>query len=168
MTRSFALQKNATNKTTLGRQQSKTLLTIDERGSKISRNSVVGWQMAIENSVSNHFWSTVVHNIFFSNAAYTVVKTNEAKINLICVLLVINSCLHGVWRNTRCYPFKWLGLYSHNNSKLLCKVWVVPLNWESQFSRHLSYFNHICFSVFFGFRGWDRGVPDPTWKITNQ
>ena len=44
------------------RQQSKTLLTIDERGSKIDRNSVfdchlspVGRQMAIENSVSDYF-----------------------------------------------------------------------------------------------------------------
>ena len=47
---------------TPGRWQSKTLLTIDERGSKIDRNSVydchlspVGRQMAIENSVSNDF-----------------------------------------------------------------------------------------------------------------
>ena len=44
------------------RLQSKMLLTIDERGSKIARNSVfdchlspVGRQMAIENSVSNFF-----------------------------------------------------------------------------------------------------------------
>ena len=46
--------------TTPSRWQSKTFLTIDERGSKIARNSVfdshlspVGRQMAIENSVSN-------------------------------------------------------------------------------------------------------------------
>ena len=44
------------------RRQSKTLLTVDERGSKIARYSVfdchlspVGRQMAIENSVSNDF-----------------------------------------------------------------------------------------------------------------
>ena len=44
------------------RRQSKTLLTIDKRGSKIPRNSdfdchlsPVGRQMAIENSVSNGF-----------------------------------------------------------------------------------------------------------------
>ena len=44
------------------RRQSKPFLTIDERGSKIARNSVfdchlspVGRQMAIENSVSNDF-----------------------------------------------------------------------------------------------------------------
>ena len=44
------------------RRQSKTLLTIDERGSKIARNSVfdchlspVGRQMAVENPVSNNF-----------------------------------------------------------------------------------------------------------------
>ena len=47
---------------TQGRQQSKTLLTIDEPQSKIARNSVFdchlspNWrQMAIKNSVSNNF-----------------------------------------------------------------------------------------------------------------
>ena len=52
------------------RRQSKMLLTIDERGSKISRNSVfycylspVGEQMAIENTVSNDFLSTFVDSI---------------------------------------------------------------------------------------------------------
>ena len=44
------------------RRQSKTVLTIDDHGSKLARNSVfdcylspVGRQMAIENSVSNDF-----------------------------------------------------------------------------------------------------------------
>ena len=55
------------------RRQSKTLFTIDERGSKIARNSVfnchlspVGRQMPIENSVSNNFWSEFVDciNVF--------------------------------------------------------------------------------------------------------
>ena len=52
---------------TPGRRQSKTLLTIDERGSRIARNSVfdchlspVGRQMVIYNSVSNDFLSTFV------------------------------------------------------------------------------------------------------------
>ena len=47
---------------TSGRRQSKTLLTIDECGSKLARNCVfdchlspIGRQMAIENSVSNDF-----------------------------------------------------------------------------------------------------------------
>ena len=47
---------------TSGRRQSKTLLTTDERGSKIARNSVfdcllspIGRQMVIENSVPNEF-----------------------------------------------------------------------------------------------------------------
>ena len=51
-------------------RQSKTLLTIDERRPKIVRNGVfdcqmspVGRLMAIENSVSNYFWSTFVDNI---------------------------------------------------------------------------------------------------------
>ena len=53
---------NGPHVTTPGRRQSKMLLTIDERGSKIARNSVfdchlspVGRQMAIEKSVSNDF-----------------------------------------------------------------------------------------------------------------
>ena len=48
-------------------RQSKTLLTIDERGSEIATTSVfdcqwspVGRLMAIETSVSNYFWSTFV------------------------------------------------------------------------------------------------------------
>ena len=51
-------------------RQSKTLLTIDERGSEIATTSVfdcqwspVGRHMAIEKSVSNYFWSTFVDNI---------------------------------------------------------------------------------------------------------
>ena len=47
---------------TPGRQQSKMLLTVDKRGSKIARNSVldhplsqVGRQIAIKHSVSNDF-----------------------------------------------------------------------------------------------------------------
>ena len=55
---------------TPGRRQSKTLLTVDERGSKIARNSVFDchlspdwWQMAIKNSVSNDFWYTFVDSI---------------------------------------------------------------------------------------------------------
>ena len=51
-------------------RQSKTLLTIDERGSEIATTSVFdcqwspgGRHMAIEKSVSNYFWSTFVDNI---------------------------------------------------------------------------------------------------------
>ena len=54
----------------MGRRQSKTLLTIDERGSKIARNSVidcqlspVGRQMAIKNSVSKDFLFMFVDSI---------------------------------------------------------------------------------------------------------
>ena len=50
--------------------QSKTLLTIDERGSETVTTSVldcqfvpVGRLMAIENFASNYFWSTFVDNI---------------------------------------------------------------------------------------------------------
>ena len=55
---------------TPGRWQSKTLFTIDKRGSKIDRNSVfdchlspVGGQMTMENSVSKDFLSTFVKSI---------------------------------------------------------------------------------------------------------
>ena len=55
---------------TPGRRQSKTLSTIDERGSNIDRNSVfdchlsqVGRQMAIENTVSIDFLSTFLDSI---------------------------------------------------------------------------------------------------------
>ena len=55
---------------TPGRRQSKTLSTINERGSKIVRNcafdchlSPVWRQMAIKNSVSNDFLSTFLDNI---------------------------------------------------------------------------------------------------------
>ena len=51
-------------------RQSKTPLTIDERGSDIATTSVfncqlspVGLLMAIEKSVSNYFWSMFVDNI---------------------------------------------------------------------------------------------------------
>ena len=51
-------------------RQSKTLLTIDERGSKVATISVfdcqwspVGRLTAIENSVSNYFWCKFVDNI---------------------------------------------------------------------------------------------------------
>ena len=50
-------------------RQSKTLLTIDERGSEIATTSVFDWQwssvgrlMTIKKSVSNYFWSTFVDN----------------------------------------------------------------------------------------------------------
>ena len=58
------------NVSTPGRRQSKMLLTMDERGSKIDRNSVfdchlspVGRQMAIKNSVSNNLLSAFVGSI---------------------------------------------------------------------------------------------------------
>ena len=58
------------NRITPDRRQSKTLLTVDERGSKLARNSIfdchlspVGRQMVIENSVSNDFGSTFVDGI---------------------------------------------------------------------------------------------------------
>ena len=64
---------------TPGRRQSKTLLTIDKRGSYIARNSVfdchlspIGRQMAIENSVSNDFYLRSSIVLTFSIATYLV------------------------------------------------------------------------------------------------
>ena len=72
-------RKFSDNKTTSDRRQSKTLLTIDDRGSKIARNSVflchlspVGRQMAIENYVSNFFDPNSSIILKFSIAAYPV------------------------------------------------------------------------------------------------
>ena len=55
---------------TLERRQLKTLLTIDECGSKFARNSVFDrhlspvWQkIAIKNYVSNYFWSTFIDSM---------------------------------------------------------------------------------------------------------
>ena len=61
------------------------LLTIDERGSKITRNSVfllpVGRQMAIENFVSNDFYprSSIVST--FSIDAYPVLAYSRANLH---------------------------------------------------------------------------------------
>ena len=62
---------------TSGRRNSKTLLTIDERGSKIARNSVFNChlsplrrQMAIENSVSSYCDLRSSILLTFSIAAY--------------------------------------------------------------------------------------------------
>ena len=64
---------------TPGRRQSKTLSTIDKRGSKIDKNSVfdchlspVWRQIAIENSVSNDFYLRSSIVLAFSIAAYPV------------------------------------------------------------------------------------------------
>ena len=58
------------SRNTPGRRQSKTLSTIDERGSKVYKNNVfdchlspVGHQMAIENTVSIDFLSTFLDSI---------------------------------------------------------------------------------------------------------
>ena len=65
-------------------RQSKMLFTIDERGSKIFRIiffdfilSQVGWQMAIENSVSKDLLSSIV--LTFSIAALLLCFTFERK-----------------------------------------------------------------------------------------
>ena len=66
-------------------QQSKTLLTIDERWSKIARNSVfdcylspVGWQMAIENSVSKIFDLGLSIELTFSIATFLLPVVMDA------------------------------------------------------------------------------------------
>ena len=72
---------------TSGRRQLKTLLTIDERGSKIDRNSAfnchlapVGQQMAIKNSVSKDYCPTFVDGI------------NVFDCRLPCVRHIISDC----------------------------------------------------------------------------
>ena len=65
------------------RWQSKTPLTIDERGSKISRNSIfhchlspIGQKMAMENSVSNYFWSKFMDSIDIFHCHLSGVRKN--------------------------------------------------------------------------------------------
>ena len=65
--------------TTPDRRQSKTLLTINERGSQIARNSVftchlspVRQHMAIKDSVYNDFYIRLSIVLTFSIAAYPV------------------------------------------------------------------------------------------------
>ena len=58
------------NSFTVDRWQSKTLLTIDKRGSKYLETVFFFWRlspakMAIENSVLNDLWSTFVNSINF-------------------------------------------------------------------------------------------------------
>ena len=68
-------------------RQSKTLLTIDERGSEIATTSVfdcqwspVGRLMAIEKSVSYYFWSTFVNNIDVFNCHQSGVNSLYASL----------------------------------------------------------------------------------------
>ena len=68
-------------KITLDRWQSKMLLKVDERGSKIARNSVFGChlsprgrQMATENSVSNDIFFTFIDSIIIFDRHLSGVK----------------------------------------------------------------------------------------------
>ena len=68
-------------------RHSKTLLTIDERGSEIATTSVFDCQwspggrlMAIEKSVSNYFWSTFVDNIYVFNCHQSGVNSLYASL----------------------------------------------------------------------------------------
>ena len=80
---------------TLDRRQSKMLLTIGKGGSRIAKNSVfncrllpAGQQMAVKNSVSSYFWSTVLDNydINFSIAAYPVWSYDKQNLTLMVIL----------------------------------------------------------------------------------
>ena len=73
----FLLKKNVS---TSDSEQSKTLLTIDERGSKLAKNSVLiakcrlfdEARMVIKNYDSNYFWSIIVDSIDVFDCAYKV------------------------------------------------------------------------------------------------
>ena len=56
-------------------EQSKTLLTIDERGSKLARNSILIAKCRLlikKNYDSNYFWSIIVDSIDVFDCAYKV------------------------------------------------------------------------------------------------
>ena len=74
------------SKLTPDKRQSKTLLPIDERGSKIATNSVfdchlspIGRQMTIKNSVSGDFYLRSSIVLTFSSAAYPVYPSFSRK-----------------------------------------------------------------------------------------
>ena len=80
--------------------QSKTLLTIDKRGSKIAKDSVfdchlspVGRQMAIKNSVSNGFLSSFVDSINVFDCRLSGVSMLTFKLSLYAhkYILIDNS-----------------------------------------------------------------------------
>ena len=82
--------------TTPDRRQSKTRLTIDDRGSKIARNGVfdchlspVGRQMTIENSVSNDFASTFVDSINVFDCSLSSVDTITIARPSMCVFSIV-------------------------------------------------------------------------------
>ena len=74
----FLLKKKIVS--TSDSEQSKTLLTIDERGSKLARNSVLiakcrlfdEARVVIKNYDSNYFWSIIVDSIDVFDCAYKV------------------------------------------------------------------------------------------------
>ena len=73
----FLLKKKVS---TSDSEQSITLLTIDERGSKLAKNSVLiakcrlfdEARMVIKNYDSNYFWSIIVDSIDVFDCAYKV------------------------------------------------------------------------------------------------
>ena len=81
---------------TPGRRQSKTLSTIDERGSKTDKNSVfdchlslVWRQLAIKNSVSNDFCSTFLDIIVIFDCRLSGVVFSHK------VIFVLDTEYHG-------------------------------------------------------------------------
>ena len=86
--------------TTPDRWQSKTLLTIDERGSKFARNSVfdchlspVRRQMAIKNSVSNDFLFTFVDSI----------NVFDCRLSGVSTLVKVSVALQQRWWTLNCH-----------------------------------------------------------------
>ena len=101
------------------RWQSKKLLTNDERGSKIARNTVfdchlspVGRQMAIENSVSNDFDLLLSIVLTFSFAAYPLWNCRQ-------FLRVRSACSKDqTFVNYHCMT--WFSYISHTHVRINC------------------------------------------------
>ena len=107
--------------TTPGRRQSKTLPTIDKCGSKIDRNNVfdchlslVWQQMAIENSVSNDFWSTFLDSIAVFDCRLPGVFTIQVEI----------ATGFTVWQGWCSYQIQ---------IDYLCSLWSYQFSWSSFF-----------------------------------
>ena len=117
---------------TLCRRQSKTLLTIDECGSKINRNSV-GRQMTIKNSVSIDFWSLFYNRIDVFDCRLpgegliwikTVWHSDGISVVVVVVVVVVKNTTYIIFLNKRPkmapQSLAWICGCCHTNCLSLC------------------------------------------------
>ena len=118
------------------RRQSKTLLTIDERRSKITSNSVFDaekWEMAIKKSVYKKFWSLFVESIYVLRLPPIMCALVFCVSSSRCLGLIYGLWLWNFLVNPILWP--WLfGVFSSRCLGLICglRLWhflVIPVAW---------------------------------------